>query len=85
MLEEELTCARKIVSTLARRAYRRPVDAADIDSLVALYQSERKNGSFDSGIELVLNRVLADPEFIFRFERDHGCGAGSIIESASLN
>jgi mono/diheme cytochrome c family protein len=67
---EELPCARKIVSTLARRAYRRPVEAADIDPLLAVYQSERKDGSFDNGIEAVLNRVLADPEFIFRFERD---------------
>ena len=68
--EEEVPCVRKIVSTLARRAYRRPVDAADIDPLVAVYQSERKDGSFDNGIEAILNRVLADPEFIFRFERD---------------
>src|SRR5205085_9208332 len=68
--DEELPCARKIVSTLARRAYRRPVDAADIDPLLALYQSEQKNGGFESAIELVLNRVLADPEFVFRFERD---------------
>ena len=67
---EELSCARKIISTLARHAYRRPVDAADIDPLLTLYQSERRNGTFDGGIELVLNRVLADPEFIFRFERD---------------
>ena len=68
--DEELPCARKIVSTLARRSYRRPVEAADINALLALYQSEQKSGGFESGIELVLDRVLADPEFIFRFERD---------------
>src|SRR5438552_775788 len=67
---QDLPCARKIISTLTRHAYRRPIDAADIDPLVTLYQSERKIGTFNSAIELVVNRVLADPEFIFRFERD---------------
>ncbi len=81
--DEELPCARKIVSTLARHAYRRPVDAADIDPLLGIYKSERKSGMFDSGIEAVLNRVLADPEFVFRFERDPSTAAPGDVHRIS--
>ncbi|HEV8393604.1 MAG TPA: DUF1592 domain-containing protein [Vicinamibacterales bacterium] len=66
---EETPCARQILSTLARRAYRRAVNDADVDSLFAFYQQEKtKTGNFEAGIEMALRRVLADPEFIFRFE-----------------
>jgi hypothetical protein len=55
---------------LVRRAYRRAPADADIESLLSLYQRTRNNkGSFEAGIEMVLRRVLADPEFVFRFER----------------
>ena len=66
---EETPCARNIISTLARRAYRRAVTDADVDALVSFYQQEKtKTGNFEAGIEMALRRVLADPEFIFRFE-----------------
>jgi len=66
---EETMCARQIISTLARRAYRRSVTDADVDSLVTFYQQEKtKTGNFEAGIEMALRRILADPEFIFRFE-----------------
>jgi cytochrome c551/c552 len=66
---EETPCARQIISTLARRAYRRTVTDADVDSLLAFYQQEKtKTGNFEAGIEMALRRILADPEFIFRFE-----------------
>jgi hypothetical protein len=66
---DESTCAKQIVSTLVRRAYRRVPTAADVDPLLAFYRDERvKAGSFDAGIEMALRRILADPEFIFRFE-----------------
>jgi hypothetical protein len=61
-------CARTIVSTLARRAYRRPVTAADVNVLMEFYASGRRTGSFDDGIEKALRRLLADPEFVFRRE-----------------
>jgi len=62
-------CARQILSTLARRAYRRAVNDADVDSLLSFYQQEKtRTGNFEAGIEMALRRVLADPEFIFRFE-----------------
>jgi hypothetical protein len=65
----ESTCARQIISTLARRAYRRSVTDADVDALFTFYQQEKaKTGNFEAGIEMALRRILADPEFIFRFE-----------------
>jgi hypothetical protein len=72
-------CARTILSTLARRAYRRPVTTADVDPLLAFYRegsasakatADKKNASFDEGIELALRRLLVSPEFLFRVERD---------------
>ncbi|HEV8394213.1 MAG TPA: DUF1592 domain-containing protein [Vicinamibacterales bacterium] len=65
---EEMACARRILSTLARRAYRRPVTAADVDVLTEFYTSGRRDGSFDDGIEKALRRLLADPEVVFRRE-----------------
>ena len=67
---EELPCARRILTTLARRALRRPVTDADLAPLLAFYQEGRKAGSFDEGIEMGLRRLLADPGTVFRFERD---------------
>jgi hypothetical protein len=72
---DEEVCARQIVSNLARRAYRRPVRPEDLGTLMAFYEEGRQEGSFDTGIEAALQRVLADPEFIYRGE----------IESASLD
>jgi mono/diheme cytochrome c family protein len=65
---QEETCARTILSTLARRAYRRPVAATDVDMLMGFYASGRRDGSFDDGIEKALTRLLADPEVVFRRE-----------------
>jgi mono/diheme cytochrome c family protein len=65
---QEDACARQILSTLARRAYRRPVTAADVDVLMEFYASGRRAGSFDDGIEKGLRRLLAEPEFIYRRE-----------------
>lgn len=66
---DELPCARKILSNLVRRAFRRAPADSDIETLLSFYQQERNHsGSFDSGIEMALRRILADPEFVFRFE-----------------
>ncbi|MCZ6489566.1 MAG: DUF1592 domain-containing protein, partial [Acidobacteria bacterium] len=67
---DEESCAEKILSTLARRAYRRPVTDADVQPLLSLYRTGRKEGGFEAGIELALHRILAGPEFLFRIERD---------------
>ena len=63
-------CARTILSSLARRAYRRPVDTADVDTLMGFYRAGRDDGSFDAGIQLALERLLISPDFLFRVVRD---------------
>jgi hypothetical protein len=67
---EEPACAKKIISGVARRAFRRPVTDADVDPLMNFFRAGRQGGSFDKGIEMALRRILADPQFVFRFERD---------------
>ena len=62
---EETACATRILTTLARRAYRRPVDT-DLDTLVGFYDAGRKKGTFDAGIENALRFILASPSFLFR-------------------
>ena len=66
----EDACARQIVSTLARRAYRQPLANQDLDTLLKFYQSGKQDGGFEGGIELALERILASPKFLFRAERD---------------
>ncbi len=62
-------CARRILSSLARRAYRRPVTATDLAPLLKLFSDGRTDGkSFDSGIELALTGILVSPDFLFRTE-----------------
>jgi hypothetical protein len=65
---EEQACAEKILSSVAHRAYRRPVTADDLPQLMALYKQGAENGGFESGIRLALQKVLVSPEFIFRAE-----------------
>jgi len=67
---EEAACARKILSALGQQAFRRPVKPADVDRLMRLFQNGRQNeGDFDAGVRMALKSLLADPEFVFRFER----------------
>ena len=69
--QDELPCARKIISTLLRRAYRRPIEDADLETPLSFYQRQRNaKGKFDAGIEAALQFILASPEFLFRFEAD---------------
>ncbi len=69
--QEELPCARRILSALAERAYRRPAADADLETLLSFYQRRRNaNGSFEAGIESALQYILASPEFLYRFEPD---------------
>jgi hypothetical protein len=66
----EEACSTRILTALARRAYRRSVTAADVRPLVAFYREGRAEGSFDQGIERALNRLLVSPEFLLRVEAD---------------
>jgi mono/diheme cytochrome c family protein len=72
---EEIACARRILSTLARRAYRRPVNDTDIRDLLPFYERARKEGSFDFGIQKALERLLVSPQFLFRIEREPASSA----------
>jgi len=66
---DEEPCARKIAASLARRAYRGYATPQHVDNLMKFYALGRRNGgSFDNGIEAVVQRVLADPKFLFRME-----------------
>jgi hypothetical protein len=66
-------------------AYRQPPSGADLDTLLSFYQAGRKSGSFDLGIEQALARVLVDPRFVFRFEREPaGTAAGATYRVSDL-
>jgi mono/diheme cytochrome c family protein len=66
----EDACAKRIVSSIARRAFRRPVTDADLEAPLRFYKDARATGDFDAGIEMALRAVLASTEFLFRIERD---------------
>jgi hypothetical protein len=66
---DEPRCAREILGALARRAYRRPVGAADVDRLMPFFENGRAHG-FEAGIQLALRRILASPSFAFRIEAE---------------
>jgi mono/diheme cytochrome c family protein len=68
-LNQEEPCAKEIISRLARQAYRRPVSKESLEDLMHVYGEGRDYGNFDSGIRMALQFVLANPEFIYRFER----------------
>jgi hypothetical protein len=71
---DESDCAEKILTNLARRAYRRPVTDAEMRTLLDFYQAGREQGDFDSGIQHALERVLVDPSFLFRTEQPPASG-----------
>jgi len=66
---DELPCATRILSSLARRAYRRPVTAVDLQDLMPFFTAGRAEGSFDLGIQKALERMLVSSQFLFRIER----------------
>ena len=67
---EEAACAKKILSSVARHAYRRPVGETDLEPLLAFYSDGAKAGGFEQGIETALRYLLVSPDFIFRTEAD---------------
>lgn len=70
-VSREARCAEDILSQLARKAYRRPVSAADIDILMEFFRLGREaKGTFDGGIQMGLRRILMSPDFLFRLEAD---------------
>ena len=67
---EEEPCASRILTALARRAYRRSVTASDVQNLMPFYTAGRAEGGFDLGIQRAIQRLLVSPQFLFRIERD---------------
>ena len=63
-------CAKRILSSLARRGYRKPVTESDLRPVLSFYQAGRSEGSLERGIQMGLQRILASPQFMFRVERD---------------
>ena len=84
--KEEAACARQIISTLVKHAFRRPATPVDVTSLMEFYQAGRTDGgSFDDGIEAAVQRVLADPEFVYRLEPEpSGLGFGKAYRISDL-
>jgi mono/diheme cytochrome c family protein len=88
----EVECARRILSTLARQAYRKPVDQATLDVLMDFYRRGRQSGgNLERGIESALQFILASPEFLFRVEsdpprepREAGSSAGASAKAGSV-
>jgi len=77
--QEETACARKILASLATRAFRRPVAQNDpaVDTLIGFFESGRALRGFETGVQYALARLLVDPQFIFRFERTPSASAGA--------
>src|SRR5262249_36067003 len=67
---DEEPCARKIISTLARRAYRGDLTETDLQRLLGFYQTAGRSGSFEKGIQIALQRILASPKFVFHLEAE---------------
>jgi hypothetical protein len=86
---DEIPCAKKILSGLLRRAYRRPVTAADLEVPLSFFQSGRNGAAsgdaFQAGIESSLRFILTSPEFLFRVETDPADAApGSVYRVSDL-
>jgi hypothetical protein len=81
----EEPCARKILTSLATRAYRRPVADEDVQTLLEFYKQGRAGAGFDQGIQRGLERILASPSFLFRIEREPaGLAAGAPYRLSDL-
>jgi uncharacterized protein DUF1592/uncharacterized protein DUF1588/uncharacterized protein DUF1587/uncharacterized protein DUF1585/uncharacterized protein DUF1595 len=83
--EDEEPCAKKILATLARRAYRGPITGGDVETLLEFYRAGRSEGSFEGGLKEALARLLVSPRFLFRIERDPAnVQAGAVYRISDL-
>jgi hypothetical protein len=82
----EEPCAKRILSSLAMRAYRRPLTADDVQTVLDFYKDGRSNGTFEAGIQRGLERILSSPSFLFRIERDPpNASAGSVYHLSDVD
>ncbi|PYR33996.1 MAG: hypothetical protein DMF90_18900 [Acidobacteria bacterium] len=85
LAQDEKLCARRIIGTLARRAYRRPVTEADLLPLMKVYETGRAGGNFEAGIERALEALLSMPAFLIRAEAEPtGAKSGTIYRISDL-
>jgi hypothetical protein len=83
--QAEEPCARKILATVGRRAFRRSVTDSDLRPLMVFYRGGRREGDFDHGIEKALRAILVSPDFLFRIERDPaGLEPGTVYHISDL-
>ena len=87
--DKQEDCAKQIITSLARRAYRRPVSGDEVQTLMAFYETGRKEGTFDAGIQFALERMLVDPDSLLRVHRapaasDSAAGAQSAYRLSDL-
>jgi mono/diheme cytochrome c family protein len=83
---DELPCATMILSSMARRAFRRPVNDQDLAAPISFYKSARADGNFDAGIQAALPTILASPKFLYRAERTpSGTGPGTVHRITALD
>ena len=81
----DTACARAIIASLTRRAYRRATTAEDVDALMPFFRDGRRSGAFDAGVQRVIERVLVSPEFLFRIEdRPRAAAAAYRISDVEL-
>jgi hypothetical protein len=81
----ETACATRIISTLAHRAYRRPVTTADLAPLMRIYATERTNSDFEHGVEAAVEAILVSPHFLFLIEQDpQGSAPGGVHPISDL-
>ncbi len=82
---EEESCAKTILASLARRAYRGPVSDAEIATLMTFYKEGRAHGDFETGVQTALARILVAPRFVFRIEQEPaGAAAGSVYRISDV-
>ena len=80
---QERSCAESILSRLGRQAFRRPLRDDDIGALLAAFRIGRAGGDFEAGVRVALQRMLADPEFVFRIERDPSRARPGLVHRVS--
>jgi mono/diheme cytochrome c family protein len=81
---DERRCAGEVLSTLARRAYRRPVTKQDVQDLMPFFDAGRADGGFEKGVQLALERVLVSPQFLFRIEGTPAAGTAKAYRISDL-
>jgi hypothetical protein len=77
---QDRSCAERIISDIASRAFRAPQRITDLTAIMQFYERGHADGGFESGIQQALSRILIDPRFLFRFEEDRGAAPGVAYE-----